>query len=138
MGTFSEISSLSAEHLKSGMYQAYLLDLRDLAEILEGEGLHMDELKTLLLEFFFRMNCAATLPAIDQDLVQKIERAAENANLTKHEIDELFLDTVRKDTAPKQLLSVRESLHLLELCLSGRAEDAELIVRSIQEKSSQL
>lgn len=98
----------------------------------------MDELKVLVLEFFFRLNCAETTPVIDPDLVRKMADAAEAAGLTKYELDELFLDTIRDDSVPRRILSARDGLYLLELCLAGETENAELIVRSIQSECAWL
>lgn len=138
MDAFAEVSALCSEHLKTGMYPAYLIDLREMSNILKEEGLRMDELKVLVLEFFFRLNCAETTPAIDPDLVRKVADAAETAGLTKYDLDELFLDTNRDDMVPRRLLSARDGLYLLELCLAGETENAELIVRSIQEECARL
>ena len=134
MDAFAKISALSMEHLKNGMYPAYLLDLREMSNILKEEGLLVDELKVLMLEFFFRLNCPETDPAIDPDLVHEMEDAAKACGLTKYEIDELFLDTVRDDTAPRRILTARDGLYLLELCLSGEMGNAEIIVRSIRNE----
>lgn len=138
MDAFAKVSALCSEHLKTGMYPAYLLDLREMSNILKEEGLRMDELKVLMMEFFFRLNCSETMPAIDPDLVRKVADAAEAAGLTKYELDELFLDTVRDDSVPRRLLSARDGLYLLELCLAGETGNAELIVRSIRTECAQL
>lgn len=138
MDAFAKVSALCSEHLKTGMYPDYMLDLREMSKILEKEGLRMDELKVLVLEFFFRLNCAETTPAIDPDLVRKMVDAAEAAGLTKYELDELFLDTIRDDSVPRRILSARDGLYLLELCLAGETENAELIVRSIQSECAWL
>lgn len=138
MDAFAKVSALCLEHLKTGMYPAYMLDLREMSNILEKEGLRMDELKVLMLEFFFRLNCTETTPVIDPDLVRKVADVAEAAGLTKYELDELFLDTVRDDSVPRRILSARDGLYLLELCLAGETENAELIVRSIQAECARL
>lgn len=138
MDAFAEVSALCSDHLKTGMYPAYLLDLREMSNILKEEGLRMDELKVLVLEFFFRLNCAETTPVIDPDLVRKVADAAEAVGLTKYDLDELFLDTIRDDSVPRRLLSARDGLYLLELCLAGEMENAELIVRSIQAECARL
>ena len=138
MDAFAKISALSMEHLKTGMYPDYMLDLREMSNILEKEGLRMGELKVLVLEFFFCLNCAETTPVIDPDLVRKMADAAEAAGLTKYELDELFLDTIRDDSVPRRILSARDGLYLLELCLAGETENAELIVRSIRSECARL
>ena len=138
MNAFVKVSTLCSEHLKTGMYTAYLLDLREMSNILKEEGLRMDELKVLMMEFFFRLNCSETMSAIDPDLVRKVADAAETVGLTKYELDELFLDTIRDDSVPRRLLSARDRLYLLELCLEGETENAELIVRSIQAECARL
>lgn len=138
MDAFAEVSALCSDHLKTGMYPAYLLDLREMSNILKEDGLRMDELKVLVLEFFFRLNCAETTPVIDPDLVRKVADAAEAVGLTKYDLDELFLDTIRDDSVPRRLLSARDGLYLLELCLAGEMENAELIVRSIQAECARL
>lgn len=133
---FSKLSKLSAEHLRAGMMLEYIRDLRRMAEILSLEKKNMDELKVLMLAFYVLLNCGEAIPAIDRELVSSIRKAAEAAGASKYDVEELLLATIHDDTAPRRNFTPRDSLYVLELCMSGDWEQAESIaVRSRAEVS---
>ena len=128
---FAELSRLSAKHLKGGMMTEYVNDLRQMAKILKHEGRSIDELKVLILGFYIKLNCGETIPAIDRELVSSIRKASAAAGASKYDVEELLLSTIHEDTAPRRNFTPRDSLYVLELCMSGDWEQAESIaVRS--------
>ena len=102
-----------------------------MAKILKHEGRSIDELKVLILGFYIKLNCGETIPAIDRELVSSIRKAAAAAGASKYDVEELLLSTIHEDTAPRRNFTPRDSLYVLELCMSGDWEQAESIaVRS--------
>ena len=89
----------------------------------------MDELKILLLDFFFDLNNSDGPQIIDRILINKIAAAVKSAGLTRYDLGELFLDTISGDAISQFALNGQECLYILELCMAGRNEDAEHIVQ---------
>ncbi len=132
---FAELSRASARHLRAGLMAEYIGDLRKMSEILEQEGRHADELKLLLLEFYVTLNYGETVPAIDRELVSSIRKAAAAAGASKYDVEELLLTTILDDTAPRRNFTPRDSLYVLELCMSGDWGGAESIaVKAMENK----
>lgn len=129
---FAALSKLSSEHLKSGMTAEYIRDLQEMAEILEREGRHLDELKVLILAFYIALNCDETIPAIDRGLVDLICKAATKTGASKYDVGELLLATVHSDTAPKKIFTPRDSLYVLELCMNEEWHEADAIVERLR------
>lgn len=48
----------------------------------------------------------------------------------------MFLESVREDSTPRRLFTPRDSLYILELCASGREQEAEDIVGGVRRKVS--
>lgn len=136
---FAELSKASARHLRAGLMVEYMRDLRQMSEILNLEGRHTDELKVLLLEFYVIMlNCGETIPAIDRELVSSIRKAAAAASASKYDVEELLLTTIHDDTAPRRRFTPRDSLYVLELCMSGGWAGAESIIMESRTDASRL
>ena len=53
------------------------------------------------------------------------------SGLEKHEIDELYLETVRRDTTPRHIMNVSDSLYVFNLCLTGRECEAKSILTNM-------
>ena len=135
---FAELSKARARHLRAGLMAEYMLDLRQMSKILDLEGRHVDELKVLLLEFYVMLNCGETIPVIDQELVFSIQKAEAAAGASKYDVEELLLTTIHDDTAPLRNFTPRDSLYVLELCMSGDWVGAESIIRKSRMKVSRL
>lgn len=135
---FAELSRASARHLRAGLMAEYVGDLRQMSRILEREGRHADELKVLLLEFYVMLNCGETIPAIDRELVSSIRKAAAAAGASKYDVEELLLTTIHDDTAPRRRFTPRDSLYVLELCMSGGWAGAESIIMESRTDASRL
>lgn len=96
-----------------------------MAEMLNAEGLRTDELKILMLEYFFTLNCSRK---IDPILTEKVKVATAATGMTENEMQQLYLDTIRIDTAPCRFMGPWDSLYVLKLCISGRRDEAEEIL----------
>lgn len=131
MQTFERMSRQSAEHLKQGMFMDYIHDLKQMADILNAEGRRIDELKVLMLEFHFVLNCTQT---IDFALTERTKAAVAATGMTENEMEQLYLDTIRPDSTPHQIMGVRDSLYILKLCIAGREDEArEIVMKSGSE-----
>lgn len=129
MPTFAELSKQSAERLKSGALLEYIQDLKRMAEVLNTEGLRVDELKILMLAFYFVLNCTYM---IDYDLIEKARAAVAASGMTENEVEQLYLDTIRPDTIPHRIMGIWDSLYVLKLCIDGRETEArEIVLKSM-------
>lgn len=135
MPTFAELSKQSAERLKSGALLEYIQDLKQMAEVLNAEGLRMDELKVLMLAFCFSLNCTRT---IDAALIEKTRAAVAVSGMTENEMEQLYLDTIRPDTMPYRFMCTWDSLFVLNLCIDGREAEARKIVAKTAEEMQNL
>lgn len=111
-------------------------ELNDVVKILEEEyGVRsMADLDDAIT----KLNCGETIPAIDQELVFSIQKAEAAAGASKYDVEELLLTTIHDDTAPLRNFTHRDSLYVLELCMSGDWVGAESIIRKSRMKVSRL
>ena len=122
---FARLSAECRRHLKAGMLDWYAFDLKSMGALLGNEGKYTDKLKVLMLAFYIDLSGVSQKPFIDRALLASITRAAVRSGLTKHQIDELYMDTVQSDTTPSHIMTVKDSLYLLELCLNGKETEAD-------------
>lgn len=130
---FKRLSALCRMHLKAGMLDWYAFDLKSMAALLGREGKHTDKLKVLMVAFYIDLSGVEMDPFIDDALVASLEEAANQSGLDKHQIDELYLETVRSDTTPSHVMTVSDSRYILELTLSGRKGEADGILARMSE-----
>lgn len=133
---FARISAECQRHLKAGMLDWYAFDLKSMAAILGKEEKHIDKLKVLMLAFYIDLSGVSQRPFIDRALLASITTAAIRSGLDKHQIDELYMDTVQADTTPNHVMTVKDSLYLLELCLAGRELEAEELLAGLLKTQS--
>lgn len=122
---FTRLSAECRRHLKAGMLDWFAFDLKSMGALLGKEGKYTDKLKVLMLAFYIDLSGVSQKPFIDRALLASITRAAVRSGLDKHQIDELYMDTVRADTTPSHVMTVKDSLYLLELCLNGKEVEAD-------------
>lgn len=128
---FARVSAECRRHLKAGMLDWYAFDLKSMGAILGREEKHTDKLKVLMLAFYIDLSGVSKKPFIDRALLASITNAALHSGLDKHQIDELYMDTVRSDVTPRHIMTVKDSLYLLELCLAGREIEAEELIAGL-------
>jgi hypothetical protein len=90
-------------------------------------GRATDSLKMLMLIFHFGLN-GADWPGGRKKIVEMAKSALTDSGLETHEMRELYLGTIRPDTVPRPVMSVRDSLFLFELCLAGKYDEADEIL----------
>lgn len=129
-----EYARLSAEcrrHLKAGMLDWYAFDLKSMGALLGREYRYVDKLKVLMVAFYIDLSGVSKEPFIDPPLVDSIRCAARKSKMSKYQIDELYLATIRPDMTPRHCMNVKDSLYLLELCLTDRGDEAEAVLRNM-------
>ncbi len=51
-------------------------------------------------------------------------------------MEELYTDTIRADTIPRPIMSVKDSLYVFEVCLDGRFDEAdEILARFMEDRT---
>lgn len=122
--SYEVYASRYRRHLKEGLGRS-AEDLYLMAAALRAEGHRHDELKALMLSFYFDLSGVASGPAVNRNTVKRAEDAVSALSIPLHEMEELYLDTIRQDTVPKPIMSPWDSLFIFEMCLEGRIEDAD-------------
>lgn len=130
---YEEYAARYNQHLQSGQLGCCGEDLYLMAAALRQEGARTDELKALMLSFFFDLSGTGSGPAVNRNTARRAKEAVSAAVIGTHEMEELYLDTIRKDTVPVPIMSVRDSLYIFELCLDGRCDEADEILRKFAE-----
>lgn len=113
------------QHLRDGDLGSCAKDLHLMAAVLKKEGRRRDELKALMLSFYFDLSGVGSDPSVNRDTADSALRAVSALKIRLYEIEELYLDTVRRDTVPRPIMSARDSLCIFEMCLEGRFDEAE-------------
>lgn len=103
-------------------------DLKIMGDVLCREGKRADELKVLMLAFYIDLSGTSQKPFIDKASVGHIKSAVVQLKFDEHQIRELYMDTARADATPCHIMTVSDSLYLLELCISGRNTEANAIL----------
>ena len=52
-------------------------------------------------------------------------------------MEELYIDTIRGDTVPKPIMSVKDSLYVFEVCLEGKTEEADEMLARFMEAQTE-
>lgn len=130
---YEEYAARYNRHLQSGQLGCCGEDLYLMAAALRQEGASKDELKALMLSFYFDLSGTGSGPAVNRNTARRAKEAVTAASIGTHEMEELYLDTIRKDTVPAPIMSVRDSLYIFELCLDGRHDEAEEILGKFAE-----
>lgn len=125
---FSELSADCRRHLKAGRLDLFSCDLKIMGDVLCREGKRADELKVLMLAFYIDLSGTSQKPFIDKASVGHIKSAVVQLKFDEHQIRELYMDTARADATPCHIMTVSDSLYLLELCISGRNTEANAIL----------
>lgn len=137
-GGYSKLAAKYNGHLRGGDLGECGKDLFIMAAHLREEGRRVDELKALMLSFFFDLNGVNSGPAINRSTVKRAVDAFGASGLGRHEMEELYTDTIRSDTVPRPIMSVKDSLYVFEVCLEGKAEEAdEMLARFMEARTEE-
>lgn len=128
---FARLSARCRMHMKAGMLDWFAYDLKCMGALLGKEGKYTDKLKVLLLAFYIDLCGVNCRPFIDRAVLVSIEHTVPHTGLSKHEIQQLYLDTVRADVTPRHIMTVKDSVYLLELCMDYKEDKANEILQGI-------
>lgn len=136
-GGYSKLAAEYNGHLRGGELGKCGKDLFIMAAHLREEGRRVDELKALMLSFFFDLNGVNSGPAINRSTAKRAADAFGASGLGRHEMEELYIDTIRGDTVPKPIMSVKDSLYVFEVCLEGKTEEADEMLARFMEAQTE-
>lgn len=132
-GGYSKLAAEYNGNLRGGELGKCGKDLFIMTAHLQEEGRRVDELKALMLSFFFDLNGVNSGPAINRSTAKRAADAFGASGLGRHEMEELYIDTIRGDTVPKPIMSVKDSLYVFEVCLEGKTEEADEMLARFME-----
>lgn len=127
----AEYTRLSKEcqvHLRAGLLDWYSADLKNMAKILESEHKYKDMAKTLMIAFYIDLSGVPVKPFVDQASIRSLMGAVQNSGMNIYDMRGLYLDAVRPDTTPRHIMSVSDSMYVLELALSERFPEVSVII----------
>ncbi len=116
------------EALAHGRFDEACAILSELAAIRERENAPVDAIKLSCLQFWLRIVGARDC-GCDGEAARRIRKLSADIDLSIDELRELFLSLCRDQDAPTMRMSARDCLYMLELCMDGRDNDADDIVR---------
>jgi len=135
-GGYSKLAAEYNGHLRGGELGKCGKDLFVMSTHLREEGRRVDELKALMLSFFLDLNGVSSGPAINRSTAKRAADAFGASGLGRNEMEELYTDTIRGDTVPKPIMSVKDSLYVFEVCLDGRFDEAdEILARFMEDRT---
>lgn len=112
---YRELSRQCREYLMSGKLDLYSVTLKRMAEILDIEEKYVDEVKSLMVAFYIDLSGVGHSPYIDRLLVKSMNIAIRKSNLRKGAIKDLYFETIREDTTPRHMLTLKQSFHVFQL-----------------------
>ena len=135
-GGYSGLAAEYNQNLRDGKLGRCGKDLFIMAAHLREEGRRVDELKALMLSFFFDLNGVDSGPAINRSTSRRAADAFSASGISRHEMEELYTDAIRADTVPRPIMSVKDSLYVFEVCLDGRFDEAdEILARFMEDRT---
>lgn len=125
---FKRATWWSQQHLKSGALDWYSYDLKHMATLFDRVRRHTDKAKVLMLAFYIDLSGVKHPPFVDRAVICMMKKAVEKSGMDVHQFRELYMETVRSDVTPRHIMTVSDSLYLLELALAGRDFDVGTIL----------
>lgn len=127
-GRYPGLAAEYNQNLREGNLGRCGKDLFIMAAHLRKEGRRVDELKALMLSFFFDLSGVDSGPAINRSTSKRAADAFSASGIGRHEMEELYTDTIRADTVPRPIMTAKDSLYVFEVCLDGRFEEVDEIL----------
>lgn len=120
-GNYGILSRGLQDAYKTGDWERASETLRLMAYILETENKHTDELKALMLSFYFDLSGMGRQPFTNNDTVDRMRRAYRLSGMSETDLTVLYFDTVREDTLPSHCLTLTGSFRMFTYCLFGKS-----------------
>lgn len=132
---FTRLSRECQRHLQAGDLEWYSFDLKSMAQILDMEKKYVDKAKVLMIAFYIDLSGFRRRPFVDRALIFSLQSAIKQSGMDEYQVKELYLDTVRSDTTPCHIMSVSDSLYLMELSVDGKESEVAAILDNILTKN---
>lgn len=133
-GGYEKYAAQYNQHLQRGELGGCGEDLFLMATCLRAERKRVDELKALMLSFYFDLNGVGSGPTVNKNTAKRAAEAMEAAGLDRYQVEQLYTDTIHKDTVQKPIMSVRDSLCIFEMCMEGQCDEAEGVLGRFLQK----
>lgn len=130
---YHELSESCGQHMRTGHFAELSDTYAEMAGVLEAEGRYTDELKMLMLTFYLDLSGVGSEPHIRSTLPELATAAFERSKMSKHEMTDLYLETIRRDCTSRHTMTVLGSLRLFELCILGKVGAAERILNQLSK-----
>lgn len=118
--TYGLLSNVLHDAYKTGDWKRASETLRLMAYILETENKYTDEMKVLMLSFYFDLSGLGRSPFTNKDTVHRIKKAYKLSGMTESDITLLYFDAIREDTLPSHYLTLADSFRMFVYCLFSK------------------
>ncbi|MBR3972881.1 MAG: hypothetical protein IKJ99_02875 [Oscillospiraceae bacterium] len=125
---YTRLSRECQRHLRAGRLDWYSFDLKSMAKILSMEGKYVDKAKVLMIAFYIDLSGVGHPPFVDRAAVISLKTAIRQSGMDEYQVKELYLESVRSDTTPRHIMTVSDSLYLMELSLDDREYEVGAIL----------
>lgn len=123
-------------HLREGGLDSCGEDLHLMAAALREEGRRHDELKALMLSFYCDLSGVGSEPSVNRDAAKRAAETVAECGIDRYEMAQLYVDTIRQDTVPAPIMSVKDSLYIFEVCMDGGFDEAKAILRRFMDSTA--
>lgn len=130
---FERLSKESQEHMKCGRLRDLSDTYMQMAAVLDSEGKYADELKVLMLAFYLDLSGVREEPFVRSEMPELARSALLNSKLSKRAMVDMYLEAIRRDSAPSHTMTVLGSLRVFNLCLLGRTEAVDRILSQVSK-----
>lgn len=125
---FTRLSQECQRHLRAGMLDWYAFDLKSMAALYGRERKYVDKAKVLMVAFYIDLSGVCHPPFVDRAAICSLKAAIQKSGMDEYQVRGLYLDSVRSDTTPRHIMTVSDSLYLLELSLLDREYEVGAII----------
>lgn len=127
-GNYGILSRGLQDAYKTGYWERASETLRLMAYILETEDKYTDEMKALMLSFYFDLSGLAKPPFTNNDTVDRMKKAYKRSGMTESDIALLYFDVIHEDTLPKHYLTLTGSFRMFTYCLFGKTRKLDEVM----------
>lgn len=129
---YTRLSRECQRHLRAGQLDWYSFDLKSMAKVLSMEGKYVDKAKVLMIAFYIDLSGVGHPPFVDRAAVSSLKTAIRQSGMDEYQVKELYLESVRSDTTPRHIMTVSDSLYLMELSLDDREYEVGAILENFR------
>lgn len=130
-GNYGILSKGLQDAYKTGDWERASETLRLMAYILETENKHTDEMKALMLSFYFDLSGLARSPFTNNDTVDRMKKAYRLSGMTETDVALLYHDVIREDTLPRHYLTLTGSFRMFTYCLFGKSRKFDVVMSNL-------